>query len=44
MNQSVGGFADAGLYGSERLSRHSYGAALYRLACATNASCAWVRI
>ena len=34
MSQSVGGFADAGLYGSERLSRHSYGAALYRAACA----------
>ena len=34
MNQSIGGFADASPYGPERLSRHSYGAALYRAACA----------
>jgi transketolase len=30
----MGGFEDPGLYGSEQLSRHSYGAALYRAACA----------
>ncbi len=32
--QGLGGFQDAALYGAERLSRHSYGAALYRAACA----------
>lgn len=33
-NQSLGGFQDAALYGTERVPQRSYGAALYRAACA----------